>query len=159
MFWAFHALTKARLGDLSELTQMEDRVRNILRASGLETGVHYYPLYFDAACLQAALAKRAFEARERVPSEQRRLAQRDLDRALELLDKALVNGEFKGDQSRRDSAGSDPRPVKRKDPRFQLLMMDLAFPGKSFRGKARIAMSPPRLASEPGSTRRPIASR
>jgi len=133
VYRAFHALTKARLGDLSELTHSEDLVRDVLRISGFDSAARYNLLYFDAACLQAAQAKLALESRERLPAEQRRLAQRDLDRALELLAKARAVGEFKGpirlDEIRRETL-LDPL---RTDPRFQLLMMDLAFPDNPFR--------------------------
>ncbi|HKI20933.1 MAG TPA: hypothetical protein VKA15_23780, partial [Isosphaeraceae bacterium] len=132
VYRAFHALTKARLGDLSELTHIEDLVRDILRVSGVESAGRYNLLYFDAACLQAALAKRALEARERLPAEQRRLAHRDLDRALDILDKARAAGEFKGiislGEIRRESL-LDPL---RSNPRFRLLMMDLVFPDSPF---------------------------
>ena len=52
--------------------------------------------YYDAACIHAALAKLALEDQEKPLAERQRLAQRDLDRALELLDKARATGEFKG---------------------------------------------------------------
>jgi tetratricopeptide (TPR) repeat protein len=130
-FWGFHALTKARLGDLSELAHMEDRVHDILRVSGMEGASRYLLFYYDAACLQAALAKLALEARERLTAEQRRLVQQDLDRAFELLDKARASFEFKriGTDEIRKEPLLDPL---RSDPRFQLLMMDLAFPDSPF---------------------------
>ena len=133
VYQAFHALTKARLGDLSELTQIEDLVRDILRAQGSEGAGRYNLLYFDAACLQAALAKHALEARERMTAEQRQLAHEDLDRAMDILDRARASFEFQRaislDEIRKESL-LDPL---RANPRFLLLMMDLAFPDDPFR--------------------------
>jgi eukaryotic-like serine/threonine-protein kinase len=131
-FWGFHALTKARLGDLSELAHTEDRVRDILRVSGFDSAGRYNLLYFDAACLQAAQAKLALAAGERLPAEQRRLVQRDLDRALDILDKARAAGEFKGIISLGEVRRETLLDPLRTNPRFQLLMMDLAFPDKPF---------------------------
>jgi tetratricopeptide (TPR) repeat protein len=132
VYRAFHALTKARLGDLSALTHIEDMVRDILRVSGFESDGRYNLRYFDAACLQAGLAKLALEAREPLLAEQRRLAQRDLDRALELLDKARAAGEFKGIISLSELRRETLLDPVRSNPRFQLLMMDLAFPDIPF---------------------------
>ena len=110
---------------------MEDRVHGIMRVSGMEGASRYLLLYYDAACLQAAVAKHALETRERLTAEQRWLVQQDLDRALELLDKARASFEFKRiglDEIRKEPL-LDPL---RTDPRFQLLMMDLAFPDNPF---------------------------
>jgi hypothetical protein len=71
--------------------------------------------------------------RGRPPSERQRLADRDLERALDLLDKARSQGEFKKiirlEEVRRESLLA----VLRSHPRFQALMMDLAFPDDPFR--------------------------
>ncbi len=66
LFRAFHALTKARLGDLSALALLGDQVRETLKF-GLKEKSKYYRLlyaYYDAACIHSALAKRALEDRE-----------------------------------------------------------------------------------------------
>ena len=136
LFRAFHALTKARLGDLSELALLGEQVRDIVKAGagqGGETIYNYWMFYYDAACVHAALAQTGAPGPERrPPAERQRLAHRDLDRALELLDKARAAGEFKGtirlDEVRRERL-LDPL---RSHPRFQLLMMDLAFPDNPF---------------------------
>ena len=44
--------------------------------------------YYDAACVHAALARMAVQDQGKPLAERRQLAQRDLDRTLELLDKA-----------------------------------------------------------------------
>jgi len=89
-------------------------------------------VFYDAACIHAALARLALEDQEKPSSERRRLADRDMERALELLDKARATGEFKGmirlDEVRRETL-LDPL---RTNPRFQLLMMDLEFPDSPF---------------------------
>ena len=53
-------------------------------------------MYYDAACVHAALAQLALQDQGKPPAERQQLAQRDLDRTLELLDKARATGEFKG---------------------------------------------------------------
>ena len=91
-------------------------------------------LCYDAACVHAALAKLTLQDQRKPPAERRRLAQicGDLDRALELLDKARATGEFKG-MIRLDDVQKEAllNPL-RTDPRFRLLMMDLAFPEDPF---------------------------
>ncbi len=52
--------------------------------------------YYDAACVRAALASLVREDQGTPPAERQQRAQWDLDRALELLDKARETGEFKG---------------------------------------------------------------
>jgi serine/threonine-protein kinase len=135
IFRAFHALTKARLGDLSELALLGDQVRDILRAGtgqNVATIYDYYMLYYDAACAHAALAQLAVRDQGRSPAGRQRLADRDLERALDLLDKARSSGEFKEmirlDEIRRERL-LDPL---RSDRRFQDLMLDLAFPESPF---------------------------
>jgi tetratricopeptide (TPR) repeat protein len=136
VFRVFHALTKARLGDRSELALLGAQVRDILKAAELEgsdVGYWYYMLFYDQACVHAALAQLALQDQGRPPAGRQQLADRDTERALELLDKARAGGEFKGtiqlDEVRRDST-LDPL---RSHPRFQLLMLDLAFPDDPFR--------------------------
>jgi hypothetical protein len=88
--------------------------------------------YYDGACIHAALSKLALEQRGKPATERERLAQSDLERAMELLDKARTAGEFRRairlDEVRREKI-LDPL---RTNPRFQLLMMDLAFPDDPF---------------------------
>jgi hypothetical protein len=83
-------------------------------------------LCYDAACIQAALAKLALQDERKPPAEHQRLAQRDLDRSQGFLDMMREPGEFKGMVSlaeiRRETL---PDPL-RTNPRFQPLMMDLA---------------------------------
>jgi hypothetical protein len=134
MFRAFHALTKARLGDLSALAGLGDQVRDVLKVAGPEGQMvyQYWMLYYDAACRHAALAKLALEGQGRPPAERQRLAQRDLDAALDLLDRAREIGDFKG-EIRLDEIRREPTlDPSRSHPRFQLLMMDLAFPDDPF---------------------------
>jgi serine/threonine-protein kinase len=137
LFRVFYALTKARLGDLSALALLGDQVRDILKAgAGHEGGALTYSLYwmvyFDAACVHAALAQLALQDQGRPPAERRQLADREVGRALDSLDKARATGEFKGmirlDEVRRETL-LDPL---RTNPRFQLLMMDLEFPDSPF---------------------------
>jgi hypothetical protein len=90
-------------------------------------------LYYDAACAHAALARLALQEQGRPPAERQRLADRDLERALALLDKARSGDEFKEmirlDEIRKERI-LDPL---RSHPRFRLLMLDLAFPDDPFR--------------------------
>ena len=134
LFRAFHALSKARLGDLSALALMDREIRDTF-IGGL-AGVRVYSIYvmtcYDAACLFAALSKRSLEDQGRTVEERQRLYQRDLERALDLLDRMRVPGEFGKtiplDEIRKESL-LDPL---RSHPRFQDLMMDLAFPDNPF---------------------------
>jgi tetratricopeptide (TPR) repeat protein len=138
LFRAFSALTKARLGDLSESALQRDRLRDTVMAGSDKSGkkYSYWMLFYDAACLHAALAKHALEDPGTPPVRRRQLAQPDLERVLDLLEKARSDGEFKGmvrlDEVRRERL-LDPL---RDDPRFQRLislMMDLEFPDDPFR--------------------------
>jgi len=136
LFQAFHTLTKARLGDLSALELLGDQVREtVKRGAGPDTSNQfqgYTMTYYDAACIHAALAVLALKDQAIPLSERLRRADRDLERSLELLEKARSNQEFKEmirlDEVRRERL-LDPL---RSDPRFQLLMMDLAFPDNPF---------------------------
>jgi tetratricopeptide (TPR) repeat protein len=137
LFRIFGALTKARLGDLSALALLGDHVGELLKGGeplyGVSTAVSLYcMLCYDAACVHAALAQRTLQDLGKPQAERQRLAQQDLERALELLDKARSEGEFKGmihlEEVRRERL-IDPL---RSDPRFQLLMMDLEFPENPF---------------------------
>jgi tetratricopeptide (TPR) repeat protein len=133
----FRALTKARMGDLSELALWGDQVRDILKVGATRGGVStagafYFMLCYDAACVQAALAQLTLRDQGKPQAERQRLADRDRERALGLLDKARSEDEFKDpillDEIRRERL-LDPL---RSHPRFQLLMMDLAFPDDPF---------------------------
>jgi eukaryotic-like serine/threonine-protein kinase len=135
LYAVFHALTKARLGDLSALSVLGDQVRETVGAGAGYKGAvvyDYYMLHYDAACVHAALAQLALQDRARTPPERQQRAQLDLDRAVENLDQARSTGEFRGtvrfDEIRREPL-LDPL---RSNPRFQLLMMDLAFPDNPF---------------------------
>jgi hypothetical protein len=88
---------------------------------------------YDAACIHSALVKRALEDRGRPVAERRRFAARDLERALELLDKAHATDEFKGMISLDELQKEALLDPLRSHPRLQLLMMDLAFPDEPFR--------------------------
>jgi tetratricopeptide (TPR) repeat protein len=121
LFRAFHALTRARLGDRSYLVSLADELRETLKlGAGQEhcDYYRYYMTYYDAACVHAGLA---------------RPASPDGERALELLGKARATGEFRRmirlDEVRREALLDSLRA----DPRFQLLMMDVAFPDDPFR--------------------------
>jgi hypothetical protein len=134
LFRLFRALTKARLGDHSALALLGDQVRDILNEAGKGTKVYYFFMsYYDVACIHAALAQGELRDQGRPPAERQQLADRDLERALEFLDKARAGGEFKGeihlDEIRRDLT-LDPL---RLHPRFRDLMMDFAFPDNPFR--------------------------
>jgi hypothetical protein len=141
VFRLFHALTEARRGDLSELALLGDQARDILKtgAGSVITVYYYWMIYYDAACVHAGLSQLALRDQGRPPVERRRLAAADLERALELLDKARAAGELQGgispdgaimpEEYRREPL-LDPL---RSHPRFQLLMMDLAFPADPFR--------------------------
>jgi hypothetical protein len=131
LFGVFHALTKARLGDLSAMTALGDQVRENVEAGAGPQGFAIYDysmVYYDAACVHAALARLALQDQAKPLAERQQLAQRDLDRTLELLDNARATGEFKG-MIRLDEVRRDPTlDLLRAHPRFQLLMMDLPFP-------------------------------
>ena len=85
-------------------------------------------IHYDAACIYAALAKLILQDQGKPPSERHRLAQKDFESALDFLEKARSADEFNEyvhlDEVRRESL-LDPLCT---NPRFQLLMMDLAFP-------------------------------
>jgi tetratricopeptide (TPR) repeat protein len=135
LFRAFHALAKARLGDLSELAFLGDQVRDTLKAgAGSNTSPYYfYMLYYDAACGLTALANLAHQDRGKPLAVRESLAQRDLDVALEFLDKARSDGELKG-LIKLDEIRHEPLlKALHSHPRFQVLMMDLAFPDNPFR--------------------------
>ena len=132
VYWAFHALAKARLGDLSELAHMEHRVRDVLSVPDPDSAARYHMLFFDEACLAAALAKLARDDRVRPPAQQTRSAQADLDRALAFLDRARAVGEFQRDIRPDEVQRERLLDPLRSDPRFQLLMMDLEFPDDPF---------------------------
>jgi tetratricopeptide (TPR) repeat protein len=135
LFRAFRALAKARLGDLSALALLDSEIRDRLTAG--RAGVLVYAFYwmhsYDAACLFAALARLSSQDQGKTLVERQRLAQRDLERALDFLDMMRAPGEYKEaiplDEIRREPL-LDPL---RSHPRFQLLMMDLAFPDDPFR--------------------------
>ena len=138
LFRAFRALARARLGDFTLLAVSGEAIRAALKlgASPETCSVYgYYMAYYDAACIHAALAKQALENRLLTPAQRQAFSKRDLDRSLELLDKARANGDFQGmihlDEIRREAILG---PL-RSDPRFQLLMMDLAFPDSPFAEK------------------------
>jgi eukaryotic-like serine/threonine-protein kinase len=134
----FRALTKARLGDLSALALLGDQVRDVLKTGASRGGAStansmFYMLWYDVACVHAALANLADQDRRKPLVVRESLAQRDRERALDLLDKARLEGELKQliplDEIRRELL-LDPL---RSHPRFQLLMFDLAFPDDPFR--------------------------
>jgi tetratricopeptide (TPR) repeat protein len=135
LYRVFHALTKARLGDLSGLAFLGDQARDSVKAGagqGMPSAYHYWMTCYDAACVHAALAQLALEDEGRSPAERRQRAERDLELALDLLDKARSSGEFK-DITLLDGIRSqrllDPL---RSRPRFRHLMLDLAFPADPF---------------------------
>ena len=91
---------------------------------------------YDAACIFAALSKLTLEDQGRTVAERQRLSQRDLERALDFLDKACATRRIPRkaiplDEIREERL-LDPL---RTNPRFQLLMMDLAFPDDPFDAK------------------------
>jgi hypothetical protein len=139
LFRAFHAVTKARLGDLSALASLGDEVHVVLRL-GVNpescTVYQYYMTYYDAACLHGALAMLALESREGPSSQRERVVQQHLERALDILEKSLAIGELKVTIPL-DEVGQelllDPL---RSYPRFQFLMMDLAYSDDPFDAKA-----------------------
>jgi tetratricopeptide (TPR) repeat protein len=132
---AFHALSKARLGDLSALALLGDQVRDTLKAGAghKSTGYFYWMLCYDAACVHAALAKLALQDERRPPAERQRLAQRDLDRALDFLEMMREPGEFEGGGGLAEIRAERLLDPLRSHPRFRLLMMDLEFPDDPFR--------------------------
>jgi hypothetical protein len=128
-------LTKARLGDLSQLALLGDQVRRTVRVGagdGGRTVYNYWMTYYDAACVHAGLAQLARQDQESPSAERQRLAPQEYEHALELLGKSRATGEFSGmirlDEIRRERL-LDPL---RSDPRFRLLMMDLAMPADPF---------------------------
>jgi hypothetical protein len=134
LFRAFHALTKARLGDLSALAFVDREIRDTF--TGGQAGARVYSFYamscYDAACLFAALAKLSLQDQGRTVAERQRLSHRDLERALDFLDRMRAPGEL-GKMIPLDEIRNEPLldPL-RSHPRFQLLMMDLAFPDSPF---------------------------
>jgi serine/threonine-protein kinase len=134
LFRAFHALAKARLGDPSELAFLGDQVRDTLKNGVGHTSAYYFSMnYYDAACGLTALANLAHQDRGRPLAVRESLAQRDLDVALEFLDKARSVGELKVMIKLEEIRHEPLLEALRSHPRFQLLMMDLAFPDDPFR--------------------------
>jgi tetratricopeptide (TPR) repeat protein len=138
LFAAFQALTKARLGDLSALTRMGDQVRDTVKAGAGLQGLKTYPgwmLYYDAACIHAALAQGALRDQGKPLAERQGRADRDIELALDLLENARSTNEIKEnirlDEVRRETL----LDVLRANRRFQLLMMDLEFPANPFEPK------------------------
>jgi serine/threonine-protein kinase len=133
---AFHALTKARLGDRSALALLGGQARDTVKLGAGRSGGSvyegYYMTFYDAACIHAALAKLILQDQGKPLSERQRLADQDIEHALDLLDEARSTNEFKEmirlDEIRRETL-LDPL---RANPRFQLLMMDLEFPDNPF---------------------------
>jgi tetratricopeptide (TPR) repeat protein len=134
LYQAFRGVTKARLGDLSALQLLGDQVRETVKVGAGNEGppaFNYWMTYYDGACIHAALSKLALEQRGRPASERERLARSDLERAMQLLDKARKAAEFRmirPDEVRREKL-LDPL---RSRPDFRLLMMDVAFPAEPF---------------------------
>ena len=136
LFRAFHALARARMGELSPLARLGNEARETVRLGAGRDGIRkytgYYITCYDAACIHSALAKRVIETEGQPLADRRRLAAQDLESALRLLERARATGEFKAmirlDEVRRETL-LDPL---RAEPRFQLLMMDLAFPEETF---------------------------
>ena len=135
-FARFYALTQARLGNTSVLARDAQEIRATLKVGVgprvVSTYYGYWMTFYDAACVHLALAKLDENEPELPPETRQRLAQQDLERALELLDEARATNEFKGmirlDELRRERL-LDPLRSNR---RFQLPMMDLAFPRDPF---------------------------
>jgi serine/threonine-protein kinase len=133
--WAFLALAKARVGDLSALSSQSVPIRRALKlgAGGQTVNRYsYYMTYYDAACVHAAFAKLQSENTKQPLSGVVWPTGEELDRALELLELARSSGEFRRmirlDEVRLEVL-LDPL---RSHPRFQLLLMDLAFPDRPF---------------------------
>jgi tetratricopeptide (TPR) repeat protein len=137
LFQAFHALTKARLGDPTVLAGLGDRARRTVQSragrESLSKSYNYYMTCYDAACIHAALAAPALQNPVKPEPERRRLARVDFDRALEFLDKSRADGDFQGMIGREEIEREVLLDPLRGHPRFQLLMMDLAFPADPFR--------------------------
>jgi hypothetical protein len=136
LFRAFHAMARAHLDDLSALALLRNEVRDILRiGAGFDSKSPYvyYMCYYDASCIQAALAKLALQDQGKPPAERQRLADLDLERSMDFLDKARTAGEFDTGAIRLDEVRRETllNPL-RSHPRFQLLTMDLAFPVAPF---------------------------
>jgi tetratricopeptide (TPR) repeat protein len=127
------ALTRARLGDRSVLLRLGNQARRILRERAGPQPLLYSLIYYDAACIQAALAQIALQDPGKPLTDRQSAAQPDFERAIELLYQARAAGEFKGTMISLDEL----RREKLLDPlrnrlRFQILMMDLAFPADPF---------------------------
>jgi tetratricopeptide (TPR) repeat protein len=132
MVQAYHALTKARLGDLSELALRGDQLRETVTAgAGVKNVYGHWMTYYDGACTYSALSQLPAQDRGK-QAGRRQPARRDLECALDLLEKSRAAGELGGrihlDEVRRDPA-LDPL---RSHPRFQLLMLDLELPDNPF---------------------------
>ncbi len=114
LFRAFHALTKARLGDPSELALLGDRARETLRVGVIHDSIYtnYYITFYDSACIHSALAKAALEGRGRPPAGRRRLADPDLElRAGTPRQGARDRRIQEDDPSRRSAEGIAPGPA------------------------------------------------
>jgi serine/threonine-protein kinase len=136
LFRAFHALCRARLGDLSALALADREIRDKLVAGRTPVYSFFFMNCYDGACLFGALAKLSLQDQGKTLAERQRQSQRDLERALDLLGAIRAPGEYTKeaiplvlDDIRREPL-LDPL---RSHPRFQLLMMDLAFPDDPFR--------------------------
>jgi tetratricopeptide (TPR) repeat protein len=131
VFRLFVALTKARLGDGSDLARLGDTARETVRdrAGVGNSWKGYWILFYDAACVHAALGSAALETPGPPLAERQQMAERNFNRAFELLQKSceakdpISVAEFQRDRT------LDPL---RSHPRFQLIMMDAGFPDKAF---------------------------
>jgi tetratricopeptide (TPR) repeat protein len=135
LFRAFHALAKARQGDLSELALLGSQIRRTMANAG-QAGMRTYTYWmtcYDGACIHAALAKLVLQEQGKPAGERHRLAQQDLTRALNLLDQMREIGELRDLIHLDEIRGERLLDPLRSHPRFQLLMMDLAFPEEPFR--------------------------
>ena len=130
----FQALTKARLGDLSALTRLGEQVRDYSQGQG-RLSSRLLDHLLRCGLRPRGTGTTALQHQTKQLTERQPLAQQDLDRTLALLDQARSTGEFKG-MIRLDEIRREPTlDVLRSNRRFQLLMMDLAFPDNPFGGE------------------------
>ena len=122
LFRAFHALTKARLERSVGPGSRGSRDARHTFTGGM-AGRRVYHFFwmncYDTACLFAALAKLSLQDQGRTVEERQRLYQRDLERALDLLDRMRAPGEY-GKSIPLDEIRKEPLldPL-RANPRFQ----------------------------------------
>ena len=146
-YWAFHSLTKARLGDLSELAHMEDRARDFLRVSG--TGAPAGTSCFISTRPASRLH------RQSLPSKRGSDCQRNSGGSSNgtwiapsnCSTKPARSFRIQEDRYRRDPQGTAPRPAAHEPP-VPAADDGFSIPGQSNRGRRKITVIHPQKSGK-----------